>query len=66
MSVRAPNSHLQNRILLYLSQYEVTTVSGLAEELMAARPSVSRAINVLREKDLVAKTEKNWTLTSSA
>jgi hypothetical protein len=63
MANRAPNARLQDRILLFMEHHEVKTVSGLARELEASRPSVSRAINALKSGGFVSKTDHGWALT---
>ena len=68
MSERLPRPHnarLQDRIILYMDEHEVDTVSGLSRELEGSRPSVSRAINVLADGGFVSKDGKEWVLTEA-
>lgn len=62
---RPPNAPLQDEIILYIEGNEVDTVAGLARELGAARPSVSRAINALVSGGFVLKAGEKWVLTEA-
>lgn len=62
---RPRNTKLQDRILLYMEEHEVDTVSGLTRKLKGSRPSVSRAINVLADGGFVSKNGKGWVLTEA-
>ncbi len=62
---RSPNAELQDRVILFLSREVVTSVSGLARDLQASRPSVSRAINTLQREGLAAKDGNHWSLTAA-
>lgn len=64
-STRPANARLQDEIILYLGENEVNSVAGLARELGAARPSVSRAINALAAGGFVSKIEGEWLLTEA-
>lgn len=62
---RAWNSVLQDRMLLALEQAPADSVTALAERVGAHRASVSRAINALKTRDLVAKEGKTWSLSEA-
>src|SRR5260221_8024303 len=61
----ASNARRQNMILLYMKSKKVKSISALAEELNASRPSISRAMNALASEALVVKDHKTWVLTST-
>ncbi len=64
MSVRtAPHAALQRRALLALGDSPARSVVDLARRVDATRPSTSRALHGLLERDLVARQGRAWNLT---
>jgi predicted transcriptional regulator len=65
MSKRASHSHLQNRILLLMENYEVDSIVKLAGKLDSHRSSVSRSMHTLEAIGLVSKTNGCWGLSAT-
>ena len=62
--VQSINFSLPQRILLTLSKQPAVSIASLARELNALRPSVSRAVSSLLEKNLVVKQGRALHLTN--
>lgn len=62
---RSSQSHLQNRILLHLTNKVAATVSALADDLGVTRSSASRAVNALRIAGLLVKDGRHPVLTQA-
>ena len=56
-------SALQERILLRLAGAPARTITALADDLNASRPSVSRSLRSLRQQELVHRGKVGWELT---
>ena len=63
MTSPSRRSVLQVRILLRLEHGTVRTISELAVEVDAQRPSVSRSLKTLRNDNLVERKRSGWNLT---
>lgn len=59
----APHAALQRRALLALGDSPARSVVDLARRVDATRPSTSRALHVLLQRDLVARRGRAWNLT---
>lgn len=59
----SPNAYLQGRILAALRAQDASSISALARQIDASRASVSRAVTVLSNAQLVAKSGRELTIT---
>ncbi|MGA7732583.1 MAG: MarR family transcriptional regulator, partial [Chloroflexia bacterium] len=56
---------IQQRIILTLDQATACTVAELATKLKTHRPSVSRSLRALADKQLVNRNGRKWQLTDA-
>ncbi len=59
------NSTLQRRILLSLANKNASSISALARDLDTKRPSVSRAVKLLADTNLIARQQRAVSLTET-